>query len=115
MARAALTLDQMKNYIADVEYASKVAVRRFLEAAPFRPNRLVLRLSEGSTAMHLLEASEAIGADLIVMGTQGKGKLARMVLGSVARDTLSLAKIDVLVVPEVMSRNRSKRTKQERR
>ncbi len=46
----------------------------------------------------ILEAAEAVGADLIVMGSHGRRGLEKLVLGSVAQSVLSHTKINTLVV-----------------
>jgi len=48
----------------------------------------------------VLETAEAIGADLIVMGSHGRKGLERLVLGSVAAQVLSHAHLPVLIVRE---------------
>ena len=46
----------------------------------------------------VLEAAEAVGADLIVMGSHGRRGLERLVLGSVTQSVLSHSKTSTLVV-----------------
>ena len=45
------------------------------------------------------KAAEAVGADLIVVGTHGHGGIAAAVLGSVARGLLHTAHCPVLAIP----------------
>ena len=45
------------------------------------------------------KAADAVGADLIVVGTHGHGPVAATVLGSVARGLLYAARCPVLAVP----------------
>jgi nucleotide-binding universal stress UspA family protein len=47
----------------------------------------------------IVEAAEAAEADLIVVGTHGRGVAAGAILGSVANDLLRLAGSPILVVP----------------
>ena len=46
----------------------------------------------------VLEAADAVGADLIVMGSHGRRGLEKLVLGSVAQSVLSHTRITTLVV-----------------
>ena len=57
-------------------------------------------LREGDAATELVAAANAWHADLIVMGTHGRTGLARLVMGSVARNLLHHAPCSVLVVRE---------------
>jgi nucleotide-binding universal stress UspA family protein len=53
---------------------------------------------EGDPARELLAAAAGAGAGLIVMGTHGRTGLARLALGSVARNVVNHATCNVLVV-----------------
>jgi nucleotide-binding universal stress UspA family protein len=55
---------------------------------------------EGGAAEEIVAAARALPADLIVIGTRGHTGLARLVLGSVARNVLTHADCSVLVVRE---------------
>lgn len=57
------------------------------------------RLLEGDPAHALLELARTTGADLIAMGTQGRGFMHRMLLGSVATRVVRQSHSAVLVVP----------------
>src|SRR4051794_20541022 len=51
----------------------------------------------GAEAQEILEEAEAWGADLIVLGSEGLGRLEEFVLGSVARNVAKHARRPVLV------------------
>ena len=52
----------------------------------------------GAPAYEISRVAEAYHADLIVMGTHGRGGLSRLVMGSVAEDVLRNAQCPVLTV-----------------
>ncbi len=56
------------------------------------------RLVEGSPAEEILRIAREMKADLIVVGTHGKGGLARLIVGSVAESVLRKASCPVLTV-----------------
>jgi nucleotide-binding universal stress UspA family protein len=56
------------------------------------------RLAEGDPAEEILRAAEEEGADLIVMGTHGRGGLSRLLMGSVAEAVMRKALCPVLTV-----------------
>ena len=56
-------------------------------------------LAEGPTVQTILEQAEKLGADLIVMGSHGRGKLFDLVVGSVSAGVIRKSSVPVLVVP----------------
>jgi nucleotide-binding universal stress UspA family protein len=56
-------------------------------------------IDEGSPAACILEHAASLPANLIVMGTHGRGGFERLVLGSVAEKVLRKAKCPVMTVP----------------
>jgi nucleotide-binding universal stress UspA family protein len=56
------------------------------------------RLDEGDAARQIEAVAEALPADLVVMGTHGRGGFERLVLGSVAEKVLRRAPCPVLTV-----------------
>ena len=55
---------------------------------------------EGDAATEILAAAQAFKADLILLGTRGRTGVARLALGSVARNVLHHASSSILVVRE---------------
>lgn len=75
---------------------------RELEQAALRPRQLgcmgQLVLREGTPRDVILSVADELGADLIVVGTEGRQGVARAVLGSVAERVLRQARCPVLAV-----------------
>jgi len=68
-----------------------------------------LKISTGSQHVATLveRAAEEAGADLIVVGTHGRGAVAGALMGSVAKGLCHTSHRPVLVVPPVRSRERT--------
>jgi nucleotide-binding universal stress UspA family protein len=62
--------------------------------------RVDSEMRDGDAAGEIIAAAEKRGADLIVLGSRGRTGLARLLLGSVARNVLSGSTASVLVVHE---------------
>ena len=56
-------------------------------------------LPEGKPSQGVVDTATEWGADLVVMGTQGKSGLKRLLVGSTAENVLRLSNIPLLVVP----------------
>ncbi len=67
-----------------------------LESSGIRCETLLLR---GSPAATIVQEASGWSADLIVVGSQGRGMLYRRVLGSVSEEVLAARRFPVLVVP----------------
>jgi nucleotide-binding universal stress UspA family protein len=74
------------------------SVRAEAESTPSRiAPTIVARIAEGRPAHTLIEASR--DAELLVVGSQGRGGLSGVVLGSVSRQCATHASVPVVVVP----------------
>jgi len=58
-------------------------------------------LGRGYDAENITQTAEAVGCDLVVMGTHGRTGLSRLLMGSVAENVLPRANCPVLVVKAV--------------
>jgi nucleotide-binding universal stress UspA family protein len=80
-----------------LEAAEEVTARGVAEAVATRPDLRVLGATEVTGPAHaLVEAGE--DASLVVVGSRGRGRLARAVLGSVAAEVSARATAPVVVV-----------------
>jgi nucleotide-binding universal stress UspA family protein len=83
------------------------ALQRMQEALEKRAGRVreaglscTVALIEGHPHVEIVRHAESSGAELIVMGTHGRGGLAHAVLGSVTERVIHKAPCAVLVVPD---------------
>jgi nucleotide-binding universal stress UspA family protein len=74
-------------------------VREWLAPARNAGLETDVAVDEGNPAAVILECAASLPADLIVMGTHGRGGFERLVLGSVAEKVLRKAKCPVMTVP----------------
>ncbi|MGD0166063.1 MAG: universal stress protein [Gaiellaceae bacterium] len=72
------------------------ALAKAVEAGVYAETEIV----EGNPGREIVDAARLRGADVIVVGSRGLGKLSSMFLGSVSRDVLSEADRPVLVVKD---------------
>ncbi len=60
---------------------------------------MTMAVAVGDPAQEILRHALDCGADLIVMGTQGRGAAQRLLMGSTATRVVEATTIPVLVVP----------------
>jgi nucleotide-binding universal stress UspA family protein len=58
-----------------------------------------IKVGEGDPASEILEKAEDMKADVLIMGTHGKGIIAQAFLGSVASQVLQRIRIPVFIIP----------------
>jgi nucleotide-binding universal stress UspA family protein len=80
--------------------AAQRSVRELLHCESGNPSRYDIHLEQRPAAAGILRAVERFTPDLLVMGTQGGGRLHRALIGSVANHVLHETLCDVLVAPE---------------
>lgn len=73
------------------------AVREHLDG-PDLKYPVEARLGQGDAAAEILKTARELGCDLIVMGSQGRTGLDRLLLGSVAESVLARADCPVMIV-----------------
>ena len=92
-------LDYVPNPRPGALYLVRFAAPEFTSLCPVtgQPDfaHLVIDYAPGET---IVAFAEDVGADEIVMGTRGLGGLAGLLLGSVATEVISLAKVPVTLV-----------------
>lgn len=86
-------------HIAEQSSEVRRDLGNFISGLDKQPMDLVVRYLETTEAGEIRKAADELGVDLIVLSTQGKRALARMVLGSVTRQVLQDAAVDVLAIP----------------
>jgi nucleotide-binding universal stress UspA family protein len=74
------------------------AVGRIVRKAQERGLRATFLIWEGDPAESIVAAAEAESADVIVLGSHGRGRLGRMLLGSVSSQVAGTSSVPVLVV-----------------
>lgn len=88
-----------EDYLEDLRDEAQHELQKFVDRFGIgRPVRMV-RHQDATVADEILKAAGEVKADLIVLTAQGKGTVARIVLGSVTLQVLKDAHIDVLVMP----------------
>jgi nucleotide-binding universal stress UspA family protein len=63
-------------------------------------SRYELVIENATPSAAIQKVVRRVRPDLLVVGTRGRGRLGRAVLGSVANRVLATARCDVLVVPD---------------
>lgn len=84
-------------YLAQEHARAEQEMRSFLHLRGLPDLPLALRRNDAGTGATLCAAAAELSADLLVLGTRGRG--GRAALGSVAAAVLGAATVDVLVVP----------------
>jgi nucleotide-binding universal stress UspA family protein len=90
-AREQMMTDEVKAGHAILEAAEKRALAMGVSADKV--------MQTGSVAQGLFEEAKERGCDVVVMGSRGRGALARAVLGSVVSDVISRSTLPVIVAP----------------
>jgi nucleotide-binding universal stress UspA family protein len=84
--------------ITEVEDAATKGLARALAELQKTMPTAVSQLKTGLPWQGILEASDELGVDLVIMGTHGRHGLSRVTLGSMAEKVVRLSKVPVLTV-----------------
>ncbi|RMG92773.1 MAG: universal stress protein [Candidatus Dadabacteria bacterium] len=84
---------------SEAELESEFAQKLSDHAHRYLPSGTEVRVVEGEPHHRIVETAREVGADLILMGHHLRGKLERLMNGSVAEHVLRESQIPLLVVP----------------
>lgn len=87
-----------------VTAADRAPLESAAEAARLRGLEPTTRILVGDPAAEIVTYADLIGADLIVVGSRGRGAFKSAILGSVSRGVLNEARIPVLVARRARTR-----------
>jgi len=79
----------------EIKQQTQTKITEAAEAAGFNAQSLSLHIGEPRD--EIIAAAKGCDADLIIMGSQNRGALNRMMLGSTARGVLNHTPCDVLI------------------
>lgn len=99
MKRAPLMQTQMRDYLSDEQSRAAGDLAALVSDLGLSPVKELVRLNDTSAADVVCSTAKQIGADLVVVGTHGRGGLSKVMLGSVAQDILAKSDVDVLAIP----------------
>jgi nucleotide-binding universal stress UspA family protein len=99
MSRADIRKEDLEKYIAEERLRAGGELVAFLRKEEPSLQNWALRVRDGRPLEVISEAVKEIKPDLLLMGTQGRSGIAKLLLGSVAEEVLRSVEVDVLVVP----------------
>jgi nucleotide-binding universal stress UspA family protein len=91
--------EDLEKYIAEERLRAGGELVAFLRKEEPSLQNWALRVRDGRPLEVISEAVKEIEPDLLLMGTQGRSGIAKLLLGSVAEEVLRSVEVDVLVVP----------------
>ena len=99
MARASLDRATIAEYTASERRKAAEELAAFLVEHQLADIRWSLCVDEGGAFEVISRAVEGTRPDLLVIGTHGRGGLAKVLLGSVTEEALRSLNVDILAVP----------------
>ncbi|MGQ7848137.1 universal stress protein [Granulosicoccus sp. 3-233] len=94
-----LSRESQNAYLHDLRIdAQRKLARHTATIGGKRPERIV-RHDEASIAHEILTTAKDLKSDLIVMSTQGRNIIERLIMGSVTEQVLQFSPVDVLAIP----------------
>ena len=91
--------EEQEDYLKDLGHDARKHLSAFMTQIGMGQAEKIVRHEETTVANEILKTASDLKADLIVISTQGKGTVARIVLGSVAQQVLKDAQTDVIAIP----------------
>ena len=99
MRRSMQPEDEIAGYVRSERDVAAENLRALRAELGLPVTSQTIATDEGSTARAILDSAQSAGSDLIVMGTNQRGGLERMLVGSVTENVIREAHRDVLIIP----------------
>jgi nucleotide-binding universal stress UspA family protein len=100
MTSAGIAADVLDTYTDNWRRESRTSLRALLTDVSRDASRYELILERAKTSAAVGNVNRRLNPDLLVLGTRGRGRLKRALLGSGAQRIMAAARSDVLIVPE---------------
>jgi nucleotide-binding universal stress UspA family protein len=92
--------DATENLVQRIEERLKQFAERELKDDPEAMKRVFgIHVVQGDPATEILNMSDKLGSDIVIMGTHGKGVIGHAFLGSVAEKVLQRIRKPVYIIP----------------
>lgn len=93
----------MPNLLEPFPYENEAEAEKALlnvkQSMHHNPDRIVLHLIQGSPAQEILRQQQAVGSDIVVLGSHGHGAMYNLLVGSASEAVLHRCPVPVMVVP----------------
>ncbi|SFV33132.1 universal stress protein [Hyphomicrobium facile] len=99
LAFADVTDERISAYVETEQQRATSELQGYLTSRSFDAARCSYYVAEGDPVPVISKAVDAIGPELLVVGTHGRSGVAKMLLGSVAEQLLRTMELDILAVP----------------
>jgi nucleotide-binding universal stress UspA family protein len=99
MSRADIRKEDIEKYVAEERLRAGGELAAFLRKEEPGLQGWALRVRDGTPIEAISEAIKEIEPDLLLVGTQGRSGIPKLLLGSVAEEVLRCVGVDVLAVP----------------
>jgi nucleotide-binding universal stress UspA family protein len=114
MTSAGILGNEIDAFSEERKGQASAALRDFLRETSDAPSRYELIFENLTSSSAVQRTVRNVKPDLLVVGTRGRGRWRRALLGSVANRIVSVAKSDILVVPERVATARWRRARADR-
>lgn len=101
MSVAGVDRDSIADYIEGERRQASNELAAFLIANDLQGSQWRLRVEDGSPMEIISRAVTDIEPDLMVMGTHGRSRLIKALIGSTTEEALRSLNVDILVVPSI--------------
>ena len=99
LALADVPKGRISAYVEEEQQRARSELQSYLTSLSFDVAQWSYYVAEGDPVPVISKAVDAIGPELLVVGTHGRSGVAKMLLGSVAEQLLRTMEIDILAVP----------------
>ena len=99
MEMARVSIQELKEKFRSIALDAKTEIKKIIKTLHAEDIDLEVILREGKASEEIINASNELNADMIIMGTNGRDSIQDIILGSTAENVIKASKYPILVIP----------------
>ena len=99
MEMARVSIQELKEKFKSISLDAKTEIKKIIKTLHAEDINIEVKLREGKASKEIINTSNELDVDMIIMGTNGRDSIKDIILGSTAENVIKVSKCPVLIIP----------------
>ena len=102
MIMSRVSVESLQETFKDISIKAKNEIRHLIADFDGEDIEIIIKLKDGKASKEIIDFSNEISPDLIVMGSNGKDSISDYIMGTTTSYVVDNSKYPVLVIPDML-------------